>query len=306
MTDTLNKLAKELSDMKMGQFIHFNSATVQFSDNKVIDWEYDMENKGATRKYPFDPKDWNPNELDCDQWAQASLELGAKFSALTAKHAEGFCLWETATTTHCVTHATCKKDVVREYLDAYRKVGIKAGLYFSMLDITQNICRAKCTAEDIAFTKAQLKELLTNYGEIPFLIIDCWGSRWGGPVFKDMPFDDINNFVKSIQPNCLLINHSCEANLDHTEMIFFENNAGQKPKRNFSGIALAGNIITKQWFNKSCDQSKRLRSLRKTVKNITKLNNKNIAFLMNMSPNKYGVVEQNLISAYKKIAQKLG
>ncbi len=305
MTENIKNLTLELSNMKLGQFIHFNSATVQFCNSSVIDWEYGMENKGEQRKYPFDPKDWNPYKLDCNQWAAASLKMGAKFAALTAKHAEGFCLWDTKTTPHNIANASCKIDVVAEYLKAYRSAGIKAGLYFSMLDLTHNICRNNCTKEGIEFTKAQLKELLTNYGEIPFLIVDCWGSRWGGPVFEDMPYEDMNEFIKSIQPNCVLINHSCEVNLDHTEMIFFENNAGQKPNRKFSGIGMAGNIITKQWFNKARDKSRRLRSIKRTVANIKRLNNKGISFLMNMSPNKYGIVEDNLIEAYTKIAQKL-
>ncbi len=302
----ITEIANNLADLKLGQFIHFSSATVQFASNKkVVDWEYGYENRGEERKYPFDPKDWNPTELDCDQWAEASINLGAKFACLTAKHHEGFCLWDTATTRHSINYATCKVDVVREYLCSYRNKGIVAGLYFSMLDIHHNIGRKKCTREDIEFSKEQLKELLTNYGEIPFLIIDGWGSSWGGPRFEDMNFNEMNDFVKSIQPNCIIINHSCETNLDHTEMIFFENNAGQKPSRKFVGPAFAGNVLTHQWFNKIYDKNRRLRNLHLTASKIKKMNKKRIAFLLNMSPNQQGICEDNLIKAYEKIGKML-
>lgn len=155
-------------NLRLGMFIHFNSATFQFNSTEIKDWEYDHENNGLDRKFPFHPEDFNPTLLDCRQWAKAAKTMGASFAALTTKHHEGFCLWPTKTTEHCIRNAANKTDVVKEYVDAFRSEGVIPGLYYSMLDLTQQINRKKCTREDVAYTKNQLTELLTNYGEIPF------------------------------------------------------------------------------------------------------------------------------------------
>jgi alpha-L-fucosidase len=181
--DTLMERQKWFVNLRLGMFIHFNSATFQFNSGELMDWEYGHENDGLERKFPFDRAAWAPESLDCGQWAAAAKAMGARFAAMTAKHHEGFCLWPTATTDHSVKNGKIKTDVVDEYLTAFRAQGVIAGLYFSMLDLTHQINRKKCTEADVQFTKDQLTELLTNYGEIPFIIIDGWQADWGGPAY---------------------------------------------------------------------------------------------------------------------------
>ncbi len=291
-------------NLRLGQFIHFNSATQQFYKTSENDWEDHHENKGAPREHPFNPKDWNPNRLNCAQWARASKAMGAKFAALTAKHHEGFCLWPTATTEHCVRNATCKRDVVAEYMDAYRAQGIEAGLYFSMLDLTHSIGRKKCTPADVNFTKQQFKELLTNYGAIPFIIIDGWQTFWGGPSYANMPFEEMDAFVKSIRPNCLLINHSCETTLAHSDVVFFENAAGQNAADDFVGPGAAGNILTKHWFWREKDPAIELKSVDWALEKITDMNAKNVAFLLNASPNRFGLIDDNMVTRFEEIGKR--
>ena len=81
---------KWLINLRFGMFIHFNSATFQFANGETCDWEYAHENNNEQRKYVFDPKDWNPIELDCSQWARGAKATGMEFAVLTAKHHEGF------------------------------------------------------------------------------------------------------------------------------------------------------------------------------------------------------------------------
>ncbi|MGI5894818.1 MAG: alpha-L-fucosidase [Candidatus Merdivicinus sp.] len=297
----LVELQKWFVNLRLGQFIHFNSATAQFHNTNIEDWEYGHENRGMERKYPFDPATWNPQKLDCYQWAAASKSMGAKFAALTAKHHEGFCIWNTRTTEHCIRNATCKRDVVAEYLKAYREAGISAGLYFSMLDLTHEIGRKKCTPEDVEFTKEQLRELLTNYGEIPFLIIDGWQARWGGPFYEKMPFEEIDDFVKSLQPNCLLINHSCETSLAHSDIVFYENAAGQEVPDGFMGPGAAGNKLTNNWFWHDTDATTTLKPAQWALEKAMEMNSRNVAFLINASPNDQGLLDENMIARFAKI-----
>ena len=289
----------------LGQFIHFNSATEQFCVmlDDVKDWEWQMENRTGIRKYPFDEKTWNPDQLDCRQWAEASGKLGAGFACLTAKHHEGFCIWPTKTTEHCVRNAKCTRDVVGEYLEAYRSAGIEAGLYFSMLDLNEQIGRYHCTREQVEFTKAQLEELLTWYGKIPFLIIDGWHAKWGGPRYENMDYTGMEDFIKSIQPDCLILNHSCENNLDHTDLVFFENAAGQDVPENFTGPGAGGNILTNHWFWKADDSKLELKSAQWAMERIRRFNAHNTAFLINASPNCRGLLDDNLVERFAEIGK---
>ncbi len=288
-------------NLRLGMFIHFNSATFQFNAGDIMDWDFDHENNGADREFPFNPADWNPQRLDCRQWTKAAEAMGAKFAALTAKHHEGFCLWPTETTEHCVRNGKVKRDVVREYLEAFREKDIIAGLYFSMLDLTRQINRKKCTREDVEYTKKQLTELLTNYGKIPFIIIDGWQADWGGPSYENMPYEEINDHVKSLQPDCMLLNISCESNLKHTEVVFYENAAGQEVEDDFWGPGASCNILNNCWFWRKTDPEMELKSAGWAVDKIVGMNGHNVTFLLNSSPNTDGLIDDNFMRRYEEI-----
>ncbi|MDF2540717.1 MAG: alpha-L-fucosidase-like protein [Herbinix sp.] len=299
----LKKLQKDFVNMRFGMFIHFNSASFQFAEGDIVDWEYDHENNGEPRKFPFNPSMWNPTKLDCKQWAKAAKSAGMEFSALTTKHHEGFDLWPSGYTDHCVKNATVKTDVVKEYLDAFREEGIKAGLYFSMLDLHHQIGRKKCTSEDKQLIIHQLTELLTNYGEIPFIIIDGWQAHWGGPSYENLPFEEIDALVKSLQPKCLLMNISCESNLNHTDIVFYENAAGQKVEDEFEGPGACCNILTDQWFWRKTDPNCTLKSSEWALNMINEVNEKNVVFILNGSPNQDGILDDNIINRYEEIGK---
>lgn len=285
-------------------FIHFNSATYQFASGPMVDWEYNHENNGAARKYPFDPLAFAPTKLDPTQWAKAAKSAGMEFAALTAKHHEGFSLWPSKCTSHCVKNATVKTDVVKAYLDAFRAEGIVAGLYFSMLDLHHQIGRNKCTPEDKQFILNQLYELLTQYGEIPFIIIDGWHAAWGGPTYDKLPFEEVNNFIKQLQPNCLLMNISCESNLSHSEIVFYENAAGQEVEDSFVGPGASCNILTDQWFFRDTDPIKELKKAQWVLDKLQDYGKKNVTFILNASPNKEGLIDHNLLQRYEEIGRK--
>lgn len=291
-------------NQRFGMFIHFNSATFQFADTEMEDWEYGHENHDEPRRYPFDPRDWNPAQLDCAQWARAAKSAGMTFSALTAKHHEGFGLWPSGYTEHCVRNAANRKDVVREYLDAFRAEGIEAGLYFSMLDLHHRIGRKKCTPEDKQFIKNQLRELLTSYGDIPFLIIDGWNAHWGGPNYEDLPFEEIDEWVKRFQPDCLLMNISCESNLDHTDVVFYENAAGQEVDDTFKGPGASCNILTKTWFWRKTDTTMEIKTADWVLDKLHEMHRHNVSFLLNGAPNQQGLLDANVVKRFKEIGER--
>ena len=92
------------------------------------------------------------------------------YGCLTTKHHSGFCIWDTKTTDYSVLSSPFKRDVVKEYADAFRAEGMKVMLYYSILD-THARLRPKCiTPQHFEMIKGQLREQLANYREIEAMI----------------------------------------------------------------------------------------------------------------------------------------
>ncbi len=302
----LQALQKQFVDLRLGTFIHFNSATAQFHGSPdIIDWEYDHENGDEPRKYPFDPALWNPHSLDCRQWAAIAKSAGCRFAALTAKHHEGFALWPSRHGTHNVGCAANRRDVVTEFLEAFREAGIVTGLYFSILDLTAGIGRRCCTAGQKAYIQGQITELLTSYGPIPFLIVDGWAAPWGGPSYEMLPFAEVDGWVKAIQPDCLLMNIGCAQGVTGTDVVFFENAAGQEAETTFQGPGASCNKLTRTWFWRDEDPTTPPRSKAWAMEKMEEHFPLNCAFLLNLSPAPNGLVDDNLAEVFAQIGQGL-
>jgi alpha-L-fucosidase len=119
----LKQLQDEFLQLKFGMFLHFNIATFNSAE-----WAGGKES----------PSIFNPVGLDCGQWADAALLAGMKYGILTTKHVDGFSLWDSAVTKHDVASSPYKKDVVKQFADAFRKKGLKVGLYYSVWDRHHN------------------------------------------------------------------------------------------------------------------------------------------------------------------------
>ncbi len=151
-----------------------------------------------------DPNLFNPTELDCEQWVRALKEGGFKMAIITAKHHDGFCLWQTETTKHSVKSSAWKDgkgDVVRELRDACDKYGLKFGVYLSPWDRN-----AESYGQGDAYNQffiAQLTELLTNYGEVHEVWFD--GANAEGPNGKKQEYDweAILSTIRRLQPKAV-------------------------------------------------------------------------------------------------------
>ena len=146
-----------------------------------------------------DPALFNPTELDCRQWISALKAAGFTAAILTAKHHDGFCLWPTKYTEHSVKNSPYKGgkgDIVREFTDACREEGIKAGLYLSPWDRHEPTWGSDAYND---FYANQLTELMSNYGEI----WECW---WDGAGSDRATYDWARwvSIVRSHQPNAVI------------------------------------------------------------------------------------------------------
>ena len=153
-----------------------------------------------------DPAIFNPTELDCEQWAKAIKDAGMTGMVLTAKHHDGFCLWQTKYTEHSMKNSPYKNgngDIVKEASEACKKYGLKFGFYLSPWDRNSKYYG---TDEYNTYYKNQLTELLTNYGEIFYVWFD--GACGEGPNGKKQVYD-FEGFVE------LINNYQPQANIFH-------------------------------------------------------------------------------------------
>ena len=151
------------------------------------------------------PAIFNPTALDARAWTRIARRAGFRALVLTAKHHDGFCLWPTRTTTHSVASSPFRNgtgDVVREFVDACRAEGLRAGLYLSPWDRNHPTYGDSPRYNDVYIE--QLTELLTRYGPIAEMWFD--GANGEGPNGKRQVYDWPRVFgqVKRLQPNAVI------------------------------------------------------------------------------------------------------
>ena len=289
---SLRELQQAFVDLRFGMFIHYNMPTYS-----IEDWpDPDMPVSAFA-----------PTRLDCRQWAQAAKAAGMTYGCLTTKHHSGFCIWDTQTTDYNSMQSPAHVDVVRQYVDAFRQEGLAVMLYFSILDTHHRIRPGHIKPEHTKFIKAQLKELLTNYGDITALIIDGWDAPWSRISYDEISFPEIYDYVKSLQPNCLLMDLNAakyprEA-LFYTDIKSYEQGAGQKISTSENRLpALACLSIQRTWFWKESMPTDRLKDVRWLVEeNIRPYNEAYCNFILNVAPNREGRMDDNAVEALRRI-----
>ena len=164
---------------------------------------------------------------DCDirQWVNLAKEAGMKYVVFTAKHHDGFCLFDTKYTDFNSMNAPCRRDFVKEFTDAVRAEGLKVGIYYSIIDwrhpdyphygdeIHPMRNNKSETNENrdfdryLDFMHSQVKELMTNYGKIDLLFFDYSYDGMRGEKWKA---SRLVTMVRELQPG-IIINNRLEA-----------------------------------------------------------------------------------------------
>lgn len=275
-------------------FIHFNIPTFMSDDWADPD---------------ASPSIFNPRKLDCNQWAKTAKEANMTYGCLTTKHHSGFCIWDTKTTDYNVMNSPLKRDVVKEYVDAFRKEGLGVMLYYSILDTHHKLRPGFISPKHIDMIKAQLTELLTNYGEIKALIIDGWDAPWSRISYDEIPFEDIYYLIKSLQPNCLVMDlnaakYPTQA-LFYTDIKSYEQGAGQHISKDSNSLpALSCLPINSAWFWKEDFPKTPVKDPVKLVNdNIIPFNKVYCNFILNAAPNRDGLIDDNAVAAFRRIGK---
>ena len=220
-------------DMEMYAFIHY-------SLNTYTDQEWGFGNE--------DPQLFNPSDLDCRQWARVCKQAGMRGIIFTAKHHCGFCLWPSAYTEYSVKNSPWKQgkgDVVRELADACREEGLKFAVYLSPWD--RNHPEYGRPAY-VTYFRNQLRELLTNYGDI----FEVWfdgangGDGWYGGANETRKIDrttyyewpETYRMIRQLQPHCLIWNDGS----DRGDLRWVGTEAGNVGETNWSLLNHDGEV----------------------------------------------------------------
>ena len=171
----------------------------------------------------YDPymDQFDPQDCDMGRWMEAARAAGMRYVVLTAKHHDGFCLYDSAYTEFKSTNSPAGRDFVREFLEAARAAGLRAGLYFSLIDwhhpdfphygdrnhpMRDN---PACGNEHRNFDRyldymhAQVRELCTNYGKLDLLWFDFSYDRLRGEAWRA---SELMEMVRSLQPDVIIDN----------------------------------------------------------------------------------------------------
>jgi len=292
---TLQQTLSTFVDSRYGMFIHFNMGT--FTDE-----EWASPNQSTTK--------FAPTNVDTDQWAQAAYDAKMKFGILTTKHHDGFCLWPTAYTSYNVMNSDYKQDIVKKYTESFRAKGLKVGLYFSVWDRTQDVQAYNndrhsipgikyIDQSDIDYTLGQIRELMTNYGTIDIFVTDGYGWQAGQQA---VPYQKIRELVKSLQPNCVMIDHGAISEPFIGDALYFEEPLGVSSPAGNTYASCQGQTISGGWFWHPSTPTESLMSKDSIVSHLNDLQSKWTTFILNCPPNRTGKLDTNIVNRLKEVA----
>jgi len=302
---TAANLRKEFLDWKFGMFIHFNIAT--FNQRE---WATGHE----------DPSTFSPEKLDCGQWIDAAASAGMKYAVLTVKHTGGWCLWDSKhTESHDMTafsnYKGGKGDIVREFVDACRKRGLKVGLYYCFPGDFSQRAGLPQGKEDLhglppeakgdfsGFIKKQLTELLTEYGTIDLL----WIDQYRNPYTPPADWLEIRNHIKGLQPGCLVIANNSH-DFKETDIHSYEypwmlerNPSKALPAE---GNTDPGEVCDKMgpgWFWTPDESGEDLMTAEEAVKMLKLCNSRQANYLLNVAPDASGLIPTYALERLREI-----
>ncbi len=214
-------------DAKFGMFIHWGAYSIIGGERGTniagggAEWAMDKLDY-TVEEYEKFPRMFNPELFDADAWVTMAKNAGMKYIVITSKHHDGFGLWDSKVSNYDIMDtAPFKRDILKELSEACKKQGIIFCFYYSIVDwhhpqaqgnlypnynIAQHndpsVVNPKFPEYYKNYLKPQVKELLTNYGDIGVVWFDGdWISDYTTEMGKDL-----YKFIREIQPNTIVNN----------------------------------------------------------------------------------------------------
>ena len=214
---------------RFGMFIHWGLYAMPARNEWIKNIECITD-----EKYDKYFKYFDPDLYDAKEWARQAKAAGMKYVVMTTKHHEGFCMFDTKYTDYKCTNTPAGRDLVREYVDAFRAEGLKVGFYYSLIDwhhpdFTIDAIHPRRYDKDAKqqnegrdmkryaqYMRDQVTELLTNYGKIDILWFDFSYTNkdpkfpdWmEGKGRNDWESEELIKTARALQPDIIIDNRS--------------------------------------------------------------------------------------------------
>lgn len=281
---------KNWQDARFGMFIHWGPVSLTGHE---IGWSRGRET--PIEEYDNLYKRFNPTEFNADEWVAIAKAAGMKYMVLTAKHHDGFCLWDTQQTDYNIMNSPFNRDVVKELAEACEKGGIGFGTYYSTCDwyhpdfpLTSPGGKVERETHNLdrytEYLKAQTKELL-SYGPLFTLWYDVpqkFDAERGAGVI---------NMARAIQPD-IVINNRTGHKGDY-----------DTPEQRIGGFQIdrpweTCMTICQQWAWKPDDNMK---SLEQCIHTLIRTNGGDGNLLFNVGPMPNGEIEARQVDRLKEM-----
>ncbi|HUX59341.1 MAG TPA: alpha-L-fucosidase [Bacteroidales bacterium] len=311
-------------DARFGMFIHWGSYA-------MLGGEYKGDTCKGGAEWVMDKLDitipdyekivaqFNPEKFNADEWVTMAKDAGMKYIVLTSKHHEGFCMWDSKVTDYDIMDFTpFKRDIVKELSEACKKQGIKFCFYYSIVDWHHPQAQAPLYPNYNAgqkdstvfnpefpkyfenYLKPQIKELLTNYGDIGVVWFD---GDWI-PDYKTEMGKELYKFIRDIQPNTIVNNRVDKgrtgmSGLDK-EGVFagdFGTPEQEIPATGISSDWESCMTMNGSWGYKPSDHN--WKSSEELIRNLIDIVSKGGNFLLNVGPDSQGLFPPESVERLK-------
>jgi len=205
---------------RFGMFIHWGLYSMPARHEWVKRYERTTNEEYEKYFELFDPDLYQPRE-----WAKMARAAGMKYAVITSKHHEGFCLFDSEFTDYDAPNTPANRDLLKEWVDAFRAEGLKIGFYYSLLDwhhpdytVDRNHPQSAASEEEYRqlnegrdmdiyrdYVKNQVREILTNYGKIDIIWLDySFPSGENGKGRDDWDSENLLKMVRELQPGIIV------------------------------------------------------------------------------------------------------
>jgi alpha-L-fucosidase len=311
-------------DMKFGMFIHWGASSV------LGDGEWVMNNRNIkVPEYSRLSRLFNPQDFDAAKWVATAKGAGMKYITFITRHHDGFSNWDTRQSDWKITNTPYGKDVLKQLAEECHRQGVKLFLYYSLLDWYRTDYQYETgrtgkgtgrTAKSdwdgyIHFMKAQLTELLTNYGVIAGIWFDGHWDQLENDKDKNLKskvnwhYDEIYRLIHTLQPQCLVGNNHHLKPLPGEDFQMFEKDLPGANTSGFGGASVSAlpletcETMNNSWGFNITDRN--YKSTRQLVHYMVGAAGRNANFLLNVGPMPNGEIQQEFTDTLQAIGRWL-
>ena len=313
-------------EARFGMFVHFGPYSVLGAGEWVMN-SRPIAGEEYLRLRDF----FNPYAFDAAEWVGIAKKAGMKYIMFTSRHHDGFSNWNTGQSEWNIMNTPYGKDLIAQLADECRKQGMRLGLYYSLLDWMREDYRWQTgrTGQNsgrtgpsnwegyIEFMKAQLTELLTDYGDIAVVWFDGhWDqtadeNRTDHTTAVDWHYSELYGLIRELQPDCLIANNHHLPPFPGEDYQVFERDVPGENKAGYSGDQDIAPMpletcqtINKTWGFNITDNN--YKSTRELLHLLVRTAGTGANLLLNVGPMPDGRIDNTSTQRLKEMGEWLG